>query len=203
MGSSAICCSSCSKAETENRNTTNINVEEYSPIALAGVIKAQAMFRGLLSRQKIKKIYGFEVSEGLYDKMKIIEISESKLEQQRTEVQAMRDQLPDFMWDRTHQIDFEVKIEKRPPQTMPAYVVYDGEWNQITNERHGKGIQTWNDGSVYEGYWANNKANGRGRLIETDGSVYEGHWANDMKSGQGRYTHLDGSYYEGAWLNDK
>ena len=35
-------------------------------------------------------------------------------------------------------------------------------------------MQIWPDGSMYEGWWQDNKANGRGRLIHADGDVYDG-----------------------------
>ena len=37
---------------------------------------------------------------------------------------------------------------------------YMGEWLVSTHIRQGRGTQTWPDGSMYEGYWADNKANG-------------------------------------------
>lgn len=40
--------------------------------------------------------------------------------------------------------------------------------------RNGRGKQVWEDFSLYEGYWIDDKANGRGRLIHGDGEVYEG-----------------------------
>ena len=51
---------------------------------------------------------------------------------------------------------------------------YTGELNRMTQEREGKGVQIWSDGSRYEGFWLKDKANGRGRLIHADGDVYEG-----------------------------
>ena len=45
--------------------------------------------------------------------------------------------------------------------------------------REGKGRQIWPDGSMYEGWWRDNKANGKGRLIHADGDVYEGEWLDD------------------------
>lgn len=45
-----------------------------------------------------------------------------------------------------------------------------------TGDKDGKGKQVWPDGSVYEGWWMNDKANGKGRLIHGDGDVYEGDW---------------------------
>ena len=48
--------------------------------------------------------------------------------------------------------------------------------NRIMNKdiRQGKGRQIWPDGSMYEGWWMDNKANGKGRLIHADGDVYDG-----------------------------
>ena len=46
--------------------------------------------------------------------------------------------------------------------------------NPETNHRHGRCIQTWIDGSRYEGYWKNDKANIRGKLIHADGDIYDG-----------------------------
>ena len=51
--------------------------------------------------------------------------------------------------------------------------------NDSFNERNGRGVQQWKDGSVYEGYWRNNLAYGFGRLIHADGDVYVGEWQDD------------------------
>ncbi len=52
--------------------------------------------------------------------------------------------------------------------------MYYGEWSTTTNQRHGRGIQIWIDGSRYEGYWKNDRANVKGKLIHADGDIYEG-----------------------------
>jgi len=51
---------------------------------------------------------------------------------------------------------------------------YDGDWILGRDIRQGKGRQIWPDGSMYEGWWKDNKANGKGRLIHADGDVYDG-----------------------------
>ena len=56
---------------------------------------------------------------------------------------------------------------------------YEGEWNTITNVKEGRGVQIWQDGSRYDGYWSDDMANGHGRLIHADGDVYEGYWLDD------------------------
>jgi hypothetical protein len=93
---------------------------------------------------------------------------------------------------------------------------YEGQWNEQTGERDGMGVQIWPDGkfhydsfnilhlgSVYEGYWKNDKANGKGRLIHADRDVYVGEWLDDKAHGYGTYVHSDGATYEGYWENDK
>jgi len=47
---------------------------------------------------------------------------------------------------------------------------YVGEFDR--GMRNGRGKQVWDDYSLYEGYWKDNKANGRGRLIHPNGDVY-------------------------------
>ena len=72
-----------------------------------------------------------------------------------------------------------------------------------TEIKHGQGKQIWPDGSMYEGWWVENKANGKGRLIHADGDVYDGDWKSDKAHGKGVYCHLDGARYEGDWEEDK
>ena len=81
--------------------------------------------------------------------------------------------------------------------------IYYGEWNTESDQRYGRGIQYWVDGSRYEGYWRNDKANGKGMLFHADGDLYEGDWLDDKAHGFGTYTHVDGAKYEGAWKDDK
>ena len=67
-----------------------------------------------------------------------------------------------------------VTVQVRQPVEYENKAVYYGEWNISSNQRYGRGIQTWIDGSRYEGYWKNDKANIRGKLIHADGDIYEG-----------------------------
>lgn len=54
-----------------------------------------------------------------------------------------------------------------------------------TNIKHGKGMQIWPDGSIYEGWFKNNHAHGVGRFINTMGIIYEGDWIEDRIEGIG------------------
>ena len=44
------------------------------------------------------------------------------------------------------------------------------------------------DGSIYEGWYKDDRAHGLGRLIHTDGYIYEGDWVDDKAEGYGTYT---------------
>ena len=77
----------------------------------------------------------------------------------------------------------ENSYHTRPPVEYENKAIYYGEWNLATNQRSGRGIQTWIDGSRYEGYWKNDKANIKGKLIHADGDIYEGEWLNNSISG--------------------
>lgn len=99
--------------------------------------------------------------------------------------------------------DLNMNLEYRPCQILENNAKYEGQWIVGTDIREGQGLQTWLDGSMYEGWWKSNKANGRGRLIHADGDVYAGDWLNDKAHGIGLYRHLDGAKYEGQWMEDK
>ena len=56
---------------------------------------------------------------------------------------------------------------------MDNGTIYVGEIDKA-GKRNGRGKQVWEDSSLYEGYWKDDKANGRGRLIHPNGDFYEG-----------------------------
>ena len=120
-------------------------------------------------------------------------------------VQSIRERLGPFDYDPVpaQYKDSNVRRVRRPLITLENAARYEGEWDADRNMRDGKGMQIWADGSIYEGYWRNDKANGRGRLIHADGDVYVGDWKDDKAHGFGSYYHTDGARYEGYWKEDK
>ena len=81
----------------------------------------------------------------------------------------------------------EIKAEdvEIRPLVVEDGASYIGEWKIGTEIRQGMGIQTWPDGSVYEGNFYDNKRNGNGRIIYPDQTIYNGGWVNDAAHGYG------------------
>lgn len=76
--------------------------------------------------------------------------------------------------NKDQQQSLSANLEFRPEQILPTNVKYEGQWIPGTMIREGRGRQIWKDGSLYEGWFKNDKAQGFGRLIHADGDVYEG-----------------------------
>ena len=47
-------------------------------------------------------------------------------------------------------------IEKRATIIEKDGSKYTGEWDILSNMKHGNGYQVSSTGAIYEGYWANN-----------------------------------------------
>jgi len=61
--------------------------------------------------------------------------------------------LPPFKYDR---ILSSIQRELRIPTKINIpneNATYSGYWDKVKNVRDGKGVQLWEDGSYYEGYW--------------------------------------------------
>ena len=95
-----------------------------------------------------------------------------------------------------------IQVELRTILELENHVIYYGEFDKNEKKRHGRGIQIWNNGRRYEGYWKQNKKI-KGKLIYSNGDIYEGEFLNDKAHGYGIYTYIDGTKYEGNWKNDK
>jgi len=65
--------------------------------------------------------------------------------------------------------------------------------------KHGRGIYTWQDGTVYIGYWNNDLEHGYGEKLYANGDVYRGYWKYGAFDAQGTYIWKNGQMYEGKW----
>jgi hypothetical protein len=69
--------------------------------------------------------------------------------------------------------------------------------------RLGVGACSWEDGSTYQGDWAQDKRHGNGIFKTAEGHKYEGAYVNDVKHGAGKLTYKNGEVVEGTWENDR
>jgi hypothetical protein len=64
--------------------------------------------------------------------------------------------------------------------------VYDGEW--VQGKQHGRGRQTWSDGTHYDGEYQSDLRHGKGKETLPGGVVYDGEWADGRRHGEGRLS---------------
>ena len=157
--------------------------------------RIQARFRGLLVRQKFK-------SSKYHNNQDLFEKDDYTHYREAASSLITENHLRD-LFQKYKALNDNIIVTKRQPVEFDNKAIYYGEWNVATNQRHGRGIQVWIDGSRYEGYWKNDKANIKGRLYHADGDIYEGSWLDDKAHGYGTYIHTDGAKYEGQWKDDK
>jgi len=94
------------------------------------------------------------------------------------------------------QMKNEIKLEKRGLIINEIdKTIYYGEWDINKNIKHGRGIQFWQDGAIYIGYWQKGKACGKGKMFHAYGDIYEGDWINDKANGYGIYIQINGTIY--------
>jgi hypothetical protein len=74
---------------------------------------------------------------------------------------------------------------------------YEGEFRD--NNRCGRGVLTWPDGSFYDGDWLDDLRHGRGALRLASGFEYDGQWCEDEMEGRGTCVYEDGQRYEGMY----
>jgi hypothetical protein len=195
MGNSGSCC-----AASEEKNPADHTDTSFAPkyqrkqVNVWEATRLQAVLRGYLERRSMRDEYRTRVTE--------IEVVKEirKPEARNASIEAVERYYGDFRYDSP--VKEQCKVVVKGPTQVENGAIYTGEWNDA-GERHGKGSQTWQDGSKYEGYWQHDKANGKGRLIHADGEVYMGDWVNDKAQGVGVYVHTDMSKYEGGWKEDK
>lgn len=85
--------------------------------------------------------------------------------------------------------------------TIETNGTYTG--NRENGKKSGTGTFKWNDGTVYEGEWKEDKINGKGKLTIPNKGTYEENFENGKKEGQGIYTFQNGDIYEGSFSKDK
>lgn len=63
--------------------------------------------------------------------------------------------------------------------------------------KQGKGKIKWRNGSIFEGWWKNDKPNFRGKLIYSGGDIYIGEYVDGKSDGLGKLFEANGGTKEG------
>lgn len=59
------------------------------------------------------------------------------------------------------------------------------------------------DGTYYEGNYANHRRHGQGTCYYPNGDIYEGNWTNDKRAGRGKMKFAGGGTYMGQFIDDQ
>lgn len=187
---------------SKTKEKYDFNTEAFSQIAIKFkkdvrltylLVRMQSRIRGLLVRKQLRSSNRSKKFMPNDSTNKYTMISSGKITQE--DIKKLFQKYPP--------LKDNVEVELKQTVEYENKAIFYGEWSVDKNERHGRGIQVWLDGSKYEGYWKNDKANIRGKLIHADGDEYEGEWLEDKADGYGVYSHVDGAKYEGYWKDDK
>jgi len=82
-------------------------------------------------------------------------------------------------------------------EDLAGVLTYEGGWRD--DQKHGKGVEKGEDGTLYEGLFETNQKCGKGVMRWSTGEVYEGDFLNDTIHGFGKYTWSPTKHYEGHW----
>ena len=157
------------------------------------IILIQSIIRGYLIR---KDFYN-------YKQIKEVSIDYNTEEfENNSIIVKLNHLLPKF--ELTDKEEYEVNNSSNKIMAIlyPNKSLYKGMINS-KGQREGFGKYYLSDGSIYKGFFHNNKMEGRGRMININGFVYEGEFKNGHSNGYGKYVALDGTKYKGSWSNDK
>ena len=170
----------------EHKIKTNYIIQANFPNYLTSIIQIQSVFKGYIYRKKKDPMRSPISKASSANSFSVVD--KSKITSQQLD--HLYNQFPPIK-DGINVITIQV--------AFPNLAEYSGEWNPLTKERHGRGIQLWKDNSMYLGQWKNDKTNGKGKLILSTGEYYEGDFINDKAEGYGVYVHKNGCTYEGQW----
>ena len=81
---------------------------------------------------------------------------------------------------------------------IPEKKIYEG--NFIDDVQYGKELSE--DGTYYEGFFANGKKDNKGKLILPNGNVYTGEFNDDVIEGNGEFKWSALKYYKGEWKDN-
>ena len=195
MGTTSVkeSCFYCSKKNNIVKKELIINSQYTTLSSTKSIILIQSVIRGYLIR---KEFYN-------YKQIKEVSIDYSTAQfETNSMIIRLNHLLPKFELTDKEEYEINNTSNKIIAILYPNKSVYKGMINS-KGQREGFGKYYLSDGSIYKGFFRNNKMDGRGRIVNINGFIYEGEFKNGHSNGYGKYVALDGTTYKGTWLNDK
>ena len=177
-------------------NTTRLKVidNKYTEDDIKKIILIQSVYKGYIFREHLKENIKFQLLKKSTNMSSNNSLKYNYVK--KLDINTIFEKYP--MIDQFKDMNLILK----PPYEFPnKRQIYYGEWKG--EERYGRGVQQWLDGSRYEGYFIDGKANIKGKLFHSNGDTYDGEWRNNKANGYGIYLHVGGEYYDGQWKDDK
>ena len=187
--------SSCCTNKSINQNDFNIQERIYSQISINKIIKIQSYIKGFLLRNKL-------ISKKNLDQKEISLDYKTDAQENNPLIIRLNNLLPKFELSEKETYYINNTNLKIGAFKYNNNNIYKGMIN-AKNLREGFGKLYLSDGSIYKGFFHNNKMEGRGRFLNINGYVYEGEFKNNLSNGYGKYIALDGTTYKGSWSEDK
>ena len=195
MGTSTVknSCFYCSKNNNIESKDLFLDSHFVTLSSIKHITHIQAIVRGYLIR---KDLYNYKQIKEVS-----IDYSTEKFESNSIIIRLNR-LLPKFELTDKEEYEINNTSNKIIAVLYPNKSVYKGMINS-KGQREGFGKYYLSDGSIYKGFFHNNKMEGRGRIVNIKGFIYEGEFKNGHSNGYGKYVALDGTSYKGTWLDNK
>lgn len=194
MGSMAInSCNTIFCINEKIKKDIPVDNDYRNSYSLKKIVLIQSRIRGFLAR---KIIYNFRQIKEIS-----IDYNTEKFEKNPVIVK-LNHLLPKFELTDKEEYEVNNSCNKIIALIYPNKSIYKGMINSL-GQREGFGKYFMSDGSIYKGFFHNNKMEGRGRLININGYIYEGEFKNDLSNGYGKSVSIDGTTYKGTWGNNK
>ena len=190
---------------TEISSNSDVAVDTSHP----SLPRLQASIRGYLYRKRFHEIMTTQktkvnlTTNQYIEKPKEVGLSYSTdVQESHVTIKRLNKLVPQFKLNEKEQFLLNVESLKSCGLLYPDNSIYKGTINN-NSVRDGFGKLYLNDGSIYIGFFKDDKAEGRGRLLNVRGFIYEGDFKNSQAHGYGKLISLDGTIYKGAWEYDK
>lgn len=145
----------------------------------------------LWQQKNLKKDYGDSLQlESTRYSEKLVDFRDS-LHGAKTEIARLQQHLEKK--DRVKVLQFESMSGQN--------IYYLGEVQD--GKANGAGVGIWPTGSIYRGFWKNNRRHGEGTIESHNGEKYEGQWTEGKREGEGVYYWPTGERYDGEWKNNR